>query len=51
MEVPSISATWHAMTGWYSWEAYPFLKRNRGMDGAGGEGKLREGLGEEERET
>ena len=32
-EVPSLTATWYAMFGWYSWEACPFLKRNGGVDG------------------
>jgi hypothetical protein len=30
--VPSITATWYGVFGWYPWEACPFLKGNRGVD-------------------
>jgi hypothetical protein len=26
--VPNLIANWFAIFGWYSWEAYPFLKEN-----------------------
>lgn len=47
VEVPSVTASWYTMAGWYLWEACLYLRRNRGgMDG--GEGQL---WGEEGGET
>lgn len=31
-EVPSLTATWYVMCGWYPWEACNFLKGKGGMD-------------------
>lgn len=37
-DVPSLTATWYAKTGWYSWETSPLLRR-RGKEVVVGKGR------------